>query len=121
MRNWLIPLINSSGNFLALLLARINSAADRKPVFTATAAPKDRNSGKSLPLQEWTLRHYIDVAHELEWISQSAKDVGAVLRDYRNYVHPYKELSHGVSLQARDATLFWEVTKSISRQLLSVA
>jgi hypothetical protein len=105
----------------ALLLARVNSAADKKPVFTAIAAPKDKASGKSLPLQEWTLRHYIDVAHELEWISQSAKDVGVVLRDYRNYVHPYKELSHAVSLQPRDATLFWEVTKSISRQLLGVA
>lgn len=105
----------------ALLLARVNSAPDKKPVFTATAAPRDRSSGKPLPLQEWSLRHYIDVAHELEWISQSAKDVGVVLRDYRNYVHPYKELSHGVSLQARDATLFWEVTKSISRQLLGAA
>src|SRR5882672_647716 len=91
-------------------------------------------------LPEWTLRHYIDVAHELYarhtkiwisqgvdwistasgserslrqrslatargtdsssqsrswcaqhigWISSSAKDVGEVVRDYRNYIHPH--------------------------------
>lgn len=100
-----------------LLLAKVLRQTDKSRVFGATSAPRDR-SGKTLPLQEWTLRHYIDVAHELGWISQSAKDVGVVLRDYRNYVHPHKEHSHGVSLKSEDARLFWEVTKSITRQLL---
>ena len=40
----------------ALLLARVNSVADKRPVFAAVGAPKDKNSGKPLPLQEWTLR-----------------------------------------------------------------
>jgi hypothetical protein len=76
-----------------LLLARINKEPDKKKIFTANTTPKDKTTGKPLPLKEWTLRHYIDVAHELNWISQSAKDISAILRDYRNYIHPYKELS----------------------------
>jgi len=64
------------------------------------------------------LKNYIDVAHELQWISESAKDVGVVLRDYRNFIHPQKELSHGVVLKSDDASILWEVAKSISKQLL---
>lgn len=102
----------------ALLMARVNREANKAPIFTASNAPKDKSSNKVLPLKEWTLRHYIDVGHELSWISQSAKAVGEVLRDYRNYIHPYKELSHGVHLERKDAVLFWEISKSISRQVI---
>jgi len=68
--------------------------------------------------KDWTLQHYIDVAHELGWISATAKDIGVVLRDYRNYIHPHKELTHGISLSKNDATLLWEISKSITRQVL---
>jgi hypothetical protein len=100
-----------------LLLARVNKEANQKPIFTAAGAPKDKN-GKPLPLKDWTLKNFIDVVHELGWISQSAKDVGVVLRDYRNYIHPQKELSHGVMLTSEDTTVLWEVAKSISKQLV---
>lgn len=103
----------------SLMLARVNRQPDKSVVFGARSAPRDKETQKTLPLQRWTLRHYIDVAHELEWISQSARDVGEILRDYRNYVHPYKELSHGVVLDTKDAVLFWEICKTMSRQLLS--
>ncbi len=101
----------------ALLLARINREADKAPIFTAKAAPKDK-TGSTRPLNEWMLKNYIEVIHERGWISESAKDVGEVLRDYRNFVHPFKQLSHGVRLDAADAKLLWEITKSVSRQVL---
>lgn len=103
----------------SLMLARVNRQPDKSVVFGARSAPRDKETQKALPLQRWTLRHYIDVAHELEWISQSARDVGEVLRDYRNYVHPQKELSHGVVLDTGDAALLWEICKTMARQLLS--
>lgn len=100
-----------------LLLARVNREANKKPVFTASSAPKDRQ-GQPAPLKEWTLQDDIGVAHELEWITVAAKDVGVVLRDYRNYIHPQKEFSRGVALATPDAVILWEIGKSISRQLL---
>jgi len=100
-----------------LLLARVNREPNKAPVFTAAAAPRDK-LGKTLLLKEWTLQDYIGVAHELNWITVAAKDVGAVLRDYRNYIHPQKELSHGVSLTPGDAAILWEIGKCISRELL---
>jgi hypothetical protein len=104
----------------ALLLARINRETNKKPIFTARAAPKDY-SKKTKPLSEWMLKDFIDVVHELGWMSVSAKDVGAVLRDYRNQVHPQKQLSHGVHLKPDDSKLFWEVSKSIARQIIDSA
>jgi hypothetical protein len=102
----------------ALLLARVNAEPNKAAVFTAKGAPKEKATGKALPLKEWMLRAYLDVAHELGWISQSAKDVGEVLRDYRNYIHPYKELSHGVVLTTDDAAVLWDVAQSIAKQLV---
>jgi len=103
----------------ALLLARINQLSDKSNVFTATSSPKDK-SGKTLPLNEWTLKNYIDVAHDLDWITQTTRDLGNVLRDYRNYIHPYKERSHGIHLKPNDAKMLWELSKSISKQLLTI-
>jgi hypothetical protein len=103
----------------ALLLARVNRESDKSKVFKAASAPKDKKTGKALPLSEWTLQHYISVAHELTWISRSAMDVSRVLRDYRNYIHPQKQLSHDVLLKRDDSELFWDVCKSLSRQVIA--
>jgi hypothetical protein len=102
----------------AILLARINILADKSPVFTAAAAPRDKKTGATLPLKEWGLSNYIDVAHELGWISDTYKDVGAILRDYRNYIHPHKEHQHGKTLSPDDAKVLWEIGKSIMHQVL---
>lgn len=104
----------------ALLLGRVNREANKAPIFQARMAPKDKN-GQPKTLTEWTLKNYIDVSHELGWISVSAKDVGEVLRDYRNYVHPFKQLSHGVNLTTDDAVLLWEVSKAVTRQIVNSA
>ena len=40
------------------------------------------------------------------------------MRDYRNYIHPQKELSHGITITAEDAKMMWEVAKSVARQVL---
>ena len=103
----------------ALFVARANVMTNKAPLFRAKATPIDSKTKKPLALPEWTLRPYIDVAAELGWISRSGKDVAAVLRDYRNYIHPEKERAHGVSLNDHDAGMFWEVTKSLARQLLA--
>jgi hypothetical protein len=83
-------------------------------------APIDGKTKKPLDLRHWTLAPYIDVGRDLKWISRSAKDIAVVLRDYRNYVHPEKERSHGVVLSPDDARMLWEVTKGLARELLAM-
>jgi hypothetical protein len=102
----------------SLLLARINVSPNKAAVFKAKAAPRDKN-GKAVPLPGWKLIDMVEVAHELNWVTKSAKDVGNVLRDFRNYIHPHKEHTDGVLIADEDARMFWEVTKSISRFVLA--
>jgi hypothetical protein len=116
----LSAVVMMGGILEAILLARINITADKTKILGSKYAPKDKNTNKILPLQNWTLKHYIDVAHDIKWITQSAKDIGETLRDYRNYVHPYKEFSHNMTLVTADSELFWQITKSIIKQLLKI-
>jgi len=102
----------------AVLLARINQLTDKSAVINARSAPKDRKTGVTQNLQDWGLSDYIDVAHELKWISDTYKDVGAILRDYRNYIHPYKEYRHRKTLAPDDGRVMWEIGKTIMRQIL---
>jgi len=48
----------------------------------------------------------------------NSRDVGDVLRNYRNFVHPAKQLSENVQLVQDDAILLWEISKAVTRQLL---
>lgn len=102
----------------ALFVARANKMPDKSALFSAKSTPLDSKTRKPIPLQEWTLQPYIDVSCELGWITKSGKDVAAVLRDYRNYVHPEKERRHGIILSEHDSKMFWEVTKLLANQLL---
>lgn len=104
----------------ALFVSRANKLSDKAKLFASAATPIDPKTKKPQDLRQWTLAPYIDVGHDLKWISRSAKDIAVILRDYRNYVHPEKERSHGVVLSPDDATMFWEVTKTLSRELLSM-
>lgn len=114
----LAAIVMMGGILEGLLLARINQLADKGAVFSASSAPRDKKSGKTLQLKEWGLKNYIDVAHELGWISTTTKDIGVVVRDYRNFIHPQKEHSHGIHLSADDSRMMWEVSKSVARQVL---
>jgi hypothetical protein len=119
MRAPLSAVVMMGGMVEGLMLARVHSAPDKGKVFNAKAAPKDK-SHKTANLKEWTLNNYIDVAHEIGWISQTAKDISVILRDYRNYIHPHKEYSEKITLSAQDAVILWDVCKSIARQILVV-
>ena len=100
------------------LLAKINGSPDKAAVSKAKSAPRDK-TGKTLMLPEWKLIHMVEVAHELRWITKSAEDVRNALRDFQNYIHPHKEYTDGISILDEDARMFWEVTKSIARHVLT--
>jgi hypothetical protein len=115
----LASIVMIGGLLEALLIARVNQLDDKAPVFKAAAAPKDK-AGNTFHLRDWTLTHYIDVACELRWISETHKDVSVILRDYRNYIHPHKEHQHKRKIEPRDAELLWNVGKTMMRELLKV-
>lgn len=61
----------------------------------AAAAPRDASKKvKSFP--NWTLANFIDVAYEVGMIKEDAKKFSHSLRDFRNYIHPFEQMSFKV-------------------------
>jgi len=114
----LAAIVMMGGLLEALFVARANKMPDKTPLTSATNAPRDKNTGRTTNYQEWMLDSYIKVGFELKWITESAKDVADKLKEYRNFVHPAKELRYGVTLGLNDSSMFWQVTKALARQLL---
>lgn len=114
----LAAIVMMGGLLEALFVARANKMPVKTALINATSAPKEKTTGKTVNYQDWMLDSYIKVGHELKWITNSAKDVADVLKEYRNYVHPEKERRHGIMLGLNDSDMFWVVTKALVRQLL---
>lgn len=114
----LAAIVMMGGLLEALFVARANKMPDKTPLTSASNAPKDKANGKTINYQEWMLDSYIKVGFELKWITESAKDVADKLKEYRNFIHPAKELRYGVTLDLNDSSMFWQVTKALARQLL---
>jgi hypothetical protein len=114
----LAAIVMMGGLLEALFVARANKMADKSPLINAANSPKDKATGKTTNYQDWMLDSYIKVGWELKWITESAKDVADKLKEYRNFVHPAKELRYGVTLGFNDSSMLWQVTKALTRQLL---
>jgi hypothetical protein len=114
----LAAIVMMGGLLEALFVARANKMPDKTVLISAANAPKDKATGKTVNYQDWMLDSYIKVGFELKWITESAKDVSDKLKEYRNFIHPAKELRYGVTLDLNDSSMFWQVTKAIARQLL---
>jgi len=114
----LAAIVMMGGLLEAMFVARANKMPDPKPLISATNAPKDRATGRTTNFQEWMLDSYIKVGCELKWITALGMTLADTLKEYRNYVHPAKELKHGVTLGSNDSSLLWPVTKGMVRQLL---
>ncbi len=94
--------LNSEASLAAIFLA--GSVLEGVLLGTAIGAPKEFNKAKSAPkdkngkvrlFQEWTLSQLIDVAYELELVGLDVKKFSHVMRDFRNYIHPYAQLLSG--------------------------
>lgn len=114
----LAAIVMMGGLLEALFVARANKMPDKTPLTSSNSAPKDKVTGKTTNYENWMLDSYIKVGFELKWISESAKDFADKLKEYRNFVHPAKELRYGVTFSFNDSAMFWQVTKALTRQLL---
>lgn len=82
------------------------------------SAPKDK-TGKVKTFHEWTLSNFIDVACNLGIIKEDVKKFSHVLRDFRNYIHPYEQLASRFNPDEHTAKICWQVLKAAIFQLSS--
>lgn len=76
-----------------------------------TASPKDKQ-GKIKPFHEWTLANFIDASCEMGLLGIDVKKFCHVLRDFRNYIHPYQQLASGFNPDEHTAKICMKVLEA---------
>jgi len=85
----------------------------------ATCSPKDQ-AGAVRPFRQWSLAEMIDVAHTLGWLGLDVRKFSHALREFRNFVHPYEQLSAGAAPDEDTCKISWLVVQAASNHLARV-
>lgn len=75
------------------------------------ASPKDKQ-GKIKPFHEWTLANFIDTSCEMGLLGLDVKKFCHVLRDFRNYIHPYQQLASSFNPDEHTAKICMKVLEA---------
>lgn len=78
---------------------------------SSKSSPKDSN-GKVKPFQDWSLSTFIDVARDIGLIQYDTHKFSHSLRDFRNYIHPFQQMSSGFSPREHTAKICLQVLKA---------
>lgn len=106
---WKSQLVLTGGLIEALLLDALR--VRREDAKASGAAEKSRQ------LEEWSLGSLIDVAVELGIIGQDAQKLGHSVRDYRNLVHPGREIRSSLTIDEPEAEIAVKVLQIVVRDL----
>lgn len=79
-------------------------------------APKDEN-GNVRKLPDWTLNNLIDTASEIGFLRQDVKKFSHVVRDFRNYIHPYSQMASHFMPDKQTALICLQVLKAAICQI----
>ncbi|MGX5834478.1 hypothetical protein ACWIJ6_10100 [Aeromonas piscicola] len=80
------------------------------------SAPKNKD-GKVQPFHDWTLSAFIDVAKDLALIQLDTYKFSHTLRDFRNYIHPYQQMSSGFTPREHTAKICLQVLKAAMTEI----
>lgn len=99
-----IILIGSTLEGILLSLAENNQDKFNK----SKTAPKDKEN-KVLKFKSWTLSSLIYTAYTENFINLDIKKFSHVLRDFRNYIHPYEQLTSNFDPNEDTIKISWQV------------
>ena len=84
----------------------------------STLSPKDK-TGKVKQFHDWTLNDFVNVARDLNLVGEDVKKFSHALRDFRNYIHPYQQMSSSFDPDEHTAKICWQVLQAAIMQLSS--
>lgn len=93
--------------------------ASKNPVVynQAKSAPKDNNTGKVKTFNDWTLNNFIDTSCEIGYLKEDVRKFSHALRDFRNYIHPFQQMSIGFQPDENTAKICFQVLKAAISQI----
>src|SRR5437899_5966906 len=90
---WKSTVIMAGSILEAVLFDRVADAKWNSTALASAKVPLDKKTRSKRPMDEWTLENLIDIAGDIGLLPKDpANTIHQVLRDYRNFVHPKKEI-----------------------------
>jgi len=120
----LMILINNNASLTSVIM--IGSILEGLLLAVASKFPKDFNTAKSSPMDKegkpkkfytWNLNDFITVAYELDIFKEDVHKFASSLRYFRNYIHPYQQLSSNFNPSKDTADICYQVLKASISQL----
>ncbi|MCY3972755.1 MAG: hypothetical protein OXF52_00880 [Candidatus Dadabacteria bacterium] len=111
--------LNAGGSLATILLA--GSTLEGLLFGLAIVYPKQFNKSKSAPkdernevkeLRRWSLVDFLNVAKDLGLIKRDTFEFSNSLRYFRNYIHPFQQMSSGFTPTERTAKICLQVLKA---------
>lgn len=84
---------------------------------TSRSSPK--KDGKVKQFHEWSLNDLINVSYEQSFIGLDIKEFSHSLRDFRNFIHPYQQMSMNFNPDIHTAKISWQVLQATIYELSS--
>jgi hypothetical protein len=100
----------------ALLLAR--AMLSTETASKSTKVPRNK-SGHAMAVQDWNLNALIDVAVDVGWIKTDRGKFSHALRESRNVVHPWVEVTMRADFDLATCRTSWEVLLASVDDLLA--
>jgi hypothetical protein len=92
------------------------ACAKAKEFNQSAVSPKDKML-KVKQFHDWTLNEFINVARDINLLGEDVKKFSHALRDFRNYIHPYEQMSSGFDPDEHTAKICWQVLQAAITQL----
>ena len=99
------------GSTLEGILLGIASSRPRE-FNQSTVSPKDAANGTTKRFPDWTLNDFINVARDIRLVGEDVKKFSHALRDFRNYIHPYQQMTSGFNPDDHTARICWQVLQA---------
>lgn len=84
---------------------------------TCQAAPHDPRTGKVKYFADWPLSDMINVAHEAGWLDLDVKKFSHALREFRNLIHPYQQMTVKAFPDKDTCEISWLVVQAAANDL----
>lgn len=110
-----LAVIFMAGSMLEGILLSI--ANDNPRVFNQAASAPKSKEGKVKAFYDWTLNDLINVAHDIGILKKDVAKFSHVLRDFRNYIHPYQQMSERFFPDENTAKICLQVMKGALAQI----
>jgi hypothetical protein len=98
-----------------LILARVTLSPSI--AYQSGVVPKDKNN-RPKQYNDWSLSELINVATDVGWIKRDRGKFGHALRESRNIVHPWVEVTTKADLDQYTCETSWSVLKASVRDLI---